>query len=74
MLVKKLFKILSLLRLLRELRYTMRGRHHGHRPPMHHHHGDHWHPRSRDYSPLYGRRRKPKLSHLLSELLHSRRY
>ncbi len=72
--MKKLFKILSLLRLFRELRYTMRGRHHGYRPSVHRYHGDHWHPRSRDYSPLHGRRRKPKLSHLLGELLHSRRY
>jgi len=72
--VKKLFKILSLLRLFRELRYTMRGRHHGYRTPVHPYQGDHWHPRSRGYSPLYGRRPKSKLSHLLGELLHSRRY
>jgi hypothetical protein len=73
--VKKLFKILSLLRLFRELRYTMRGRHYGHRTSMHHYHGDHWHPRSRDYRPLYGRSYgKPKMKHLVRELLHGRRY
>ena len=72
--MKKLFKILSLLRLFRELRYTMRGRHGGHGGYGHRYHGDHWHPRSRDYAPLYGRRRKPKLEHLVRELLHSRRY
>ena len=73
--MKKLFKILSLLRLFNELRHGMRGRHYGLRPPVHHYHGDHWHPRSRDYSPLYGRGyRKPKLKYLVRELLHSRRY
>lgn len=73
--MKKLFKILSLLRLFRELRHGSRGRHHGYGAPSHHYRGDHWHPRSRDYSPLYGRGYgKPKLRHLVRELLHSRRY
>jgi hypothetical protein len=72
--VKKLFKILSLLRLVRELRYALRGHHHGHRA-VHPYQGDHWHPRSRDYHPLYGRGYgKPKMKHLVRELLHSRRY
>ena len=78
MLVKKLFKLLSLLRLFRELRYALRGRHHGghygHGGYGHRYHGDHWHPRSRDYYPLYGRGRKLKLKHLVHDLLSHRRY
>ncbi len=72
--MKKLFKILSLLRLFRELRHSLRGRHYGHRPPMHYHHGDHWHPRTRDYHPVGLGYRKPKMKHLVRELLHGRRY
>jgi hypothetical protein len=79
MLVKKLFKLLSLLRLFRELRYTMRG--HGHHRGHyrrggygHSSYGDHWHPRSREYHPLHRRSRKPKLKHLVADLLSSRRY
>ena len=71
--MKKLFKILSLLRLFRELRHGMRGHRHGYRRPIHHHHGDHWRPRSRSYDPLYRRPHKPKLGYLVRELLHGRR-
>ncbi len=74
MLVKKLFKLLSLLRLFRELRHGMRGHHHGYSAPVRHYHGDHWHPRSRSYHPLYRRPGKPKLKYLVRELLHGRRY
>ncbi len=76
--MKKLFKLLSLLRLFRELRYTMRGhhRHHGHGygHGYGHRHGPHWHPRSRDYHPLYGRHRKLKMKHVLADLIAGRRY
>jgi hypothetical protein len=74
MLVTKLFKLLSLLKLLREVRHALRGRGgHGayHGQPYR---GDHWHPRSRDYHPLYRRPRKPKLKHLVRDLLSQRRY
>jgi hypothetical protein len=64
MLVKKLFKLLSLLRLFQELRRGVRGHRHGYGSPAPHYHGDHWHPRSR----------KPKLSYLLSALLGGRRH
>jgi hypothetical protein len=65
MLVKKLFKLLSLLRLFRELRYTMRG--HGHHRGHYgaaatHHYMVITGTRVPRLSPLYGRRRKPKLS------------
>ncbi len=72
--MKKLFKIMSLLRLIQELRHGSRGRRHGYDRPSHYDHGDHWHPRSRDYPPFYGRRHKPKLRHVVGELLHGRRY
>ena len=72
--MKKLFKLLSLLRLFRELRHGMRDQRHGYGSPVHHHYGDHWHPRSRLYPPLYRRPRKPKLSYLVSELLGGRRH
>jgi hypothetical protein len=69
MLVKKLFKILSLLRLFRELRHTLRG----HRGYGRHYHGSHY--GHRDYYPLYSSRpRKLKAKHLVRELLHGRRY
>jgi hypothetical protein len=74
-LVKKLFKILSLLRLFRELRHALRSHHRGHRPPVHHYRGGHWQPRSRDYYPLYGRSYgKPRMKHLVRELLGGRRH
>ena len=72
--MKKLFKLLSLLRLFRELRHGMRGHHRGYGAPTHHYRGDHWQPRSRSYPPLYGRSRKPKLSHLVRALMGGRRY
>jgi len=71
MLVKKLFKLLSLLRLFGELRYTLRGRH-GHRG--YGSHGAHWHPRSRGYHPLYRRPGKLKMKHLVRDLIAGRRY
>jgi hypothetical protein len=74
MLVKKLFKLLSLLRLFQELRHGLRAHRHGYGSPVRRYRGDHWHPRSRSYPPLYRRPRKPKLSHLVSTLLGGRRH
>ena len=74
--MKKLFKLLSLLKLVRELRYALRG-HRAHRGyPAHGrpYRGDHWQPRSRDYHPLHRGYRKPKLRHLVHDLLSHRRY
>jgi hypothetical protein len=74
--VKKLFKLLSLIRLIQDLRRGRRGGghygshyggHYGGYPPQHRY--------GHDYHPLhYGRPRKPKLKHIVRDLLSSRRY
>jgi hypothetical protein len=64
--VKKLFKLLSLLRLVKELR--------GHRRYSHGHHGG-FHRRSRDYYPLHHRHtyRRSGVERVLSRLLGGHR-
>jgi hypothetical protein len=74
--MKKLFKILSLLRLVRDLRGH--GRHYGggHYGGSHHG-GGHWHPqpRAHHYPPHYGaRRRHGRLREALRVLLGRRGY
>jgi hypothetical protein len=70
--VKKLFKLLSLIRLVQDLRRGRRGGGHygghlGGYPPQQRY--------GHDYHPLhYGRPRKPKLKHIVRDLLSSRRY
>ena len=59
--MKKLFKLISLLKLLAELRGHAR-------------HGRHSHGRSRDYYPLYGRRRRSLVDRLVHRYLSRRSY
>jgi hypothetical protein len=73
--VKKLFKLISLLKLVRELRGHRRHYAGGYRHGGHHG-GGHWHPhpRSHHYPPYHGYgRRRGRLRDALSVLLGGRR-